>query len=180
MTDWNNKKEVLEAVSENGDALEYASEELRADKEVVQAAILNDSRALKFVNRSSLAINVLLEDEEDELDEELIEIAEEAAYDPDCSIELLEYLQSDHDIWGLATAVADNPNCTAQLLETMADEWYDYSVLSAVAENPKCPEATLVLLSEYEGNHGEEVHHAVARNPNCPVSLLEVLAKDGG
>ena len=30
MTDWNNKEEVLEAAREDGYALEYASEELRA------------------------------------------------------------------------------------------------------------------------------------------------------
>ena len=33
MTDWNNKEEVLEAVREDGDALEQASDELRADRE---------------------------------------------------------------------------------------------------------------------------------------------------
>ena len=36
MTDWNNKEEVLEAVKNYGPELQYASEELRADKEVVQ------------------------------------------------------------------------------------------------------------------------------------------------
>ena len=36
MTDWNNKKEVLEAVSENGDALEQASEELKIDPEFMK------------------------------------------------------------------------------------------------------------------------------------------------
>ena len=39
MTDWNNKEEVLEAVREDGHALKQASEDLRADKVVVMAAV---------------------------------------------------------------------------------------------------------------------------------------------
>jgi hypothetical protein len=39
MTDWNNKEEVLEAVREDGNDLEDASEELRADREVVLSAM---------------------------------------------------------------------------------------------------------------------------------------------
>jgi len=35
VTDWNNKEEVLEAVKEDGDALEQASEELRGDRELI-------------------------------------------------------------------------------------------------------------------------------------------------
>ena len=35
MTDWNNKEEVLAAVNEDGSALRYASEELRADRELL-------------------------------------------------------------------------------------------------------------------------------------------------
>ena len=36
-TDWSDKKEVLKAVSENGVELDYASDELKADREVVFA-----------------------------------------------------------------------------------------------------------------------------------------------
>jgi len=43
MTDWNNKEEVLEAVRMFGDNLQYASEELRADREVVLAAVKSDN-----------------------------------------------------------------------------------------------------------------------------------------
>ena len=50
MTNWNNKKEVLEAVSENGDALEQASEELRADKEVVLAAVKDWGLVLEYAS----------------------------------------------------------------------------------------------------------------------------------
>jgi len=39
--DWNNKREVLEAVKKWGGALEYASKELRNDKEVVLEAVKN-------------------------------------------------------------------------------------------------------------------------------------------
>ena len=48
MTDWNNKKEVLEAVREDGHALKRASEELKADKDVVMAAVkdLKETSAL--------------------------------------------------------------------------------------------------------------------------------------
>jgi hypothetical protein len=44
MTDWNNKEEVLEAVKEDGYDLEQASEELRADREVVMEAVNNDRK----------------------------------------------------------------------------------------------------------------------------------------
>ena len=41
MTDWNDKEEVLTAVRKNGGALQFASEELRADREIVLAAVQN-------------------------------------------------------------------------------------------------------------------------------------------
>ena len=51
MTDWNNKKEVLEAVKEDGTKLENASEELRADREVVMAAVRNNGeQSLEFAS----------------------------------------------------------------------------------------------------------------------------------
>ncbi|SVB72251.1 uncharacterized protein METZ01_LOCUS225105 [marine metagenome] len=37
-TDWSDKKEVLKAVSEDGFALQNASDELKADKEILLAA----------------------------------------------------------------------------------------------------------------------------------------------
>ena len=36
MTDWNNKEEVLGAVREDGDALEYADESLKNDPEFMK------------------------------------------------------------------------------------------------------------------------------------------------
>ena len=51
MTDWNNKKEVLEAVKEDGTKLENASEELRNDKEVVIIAVENGYKP-DFVDKS--------------------------------------------------------------------------------------------------------------------------------
>ena len=50
MNDWNNKKEVLEAVRKDGMSLEHASVELRADREVVMAAVNNDSWAFQFAS----------------------------------------------------------------------------------------------------------------------------------
>ena len=41
------KAEVLEAVKQDGYALEYASEELRGDREVVLAAVKQNGRALE-------------------------------------------------------------------------------------------------------------------------------------
>ena len=41
------KEEVLEAVKQDGYALEYASEELRGDREVVLAAVKQNGRALE-------------------------------------------------------------------------------------------------------------------------------------
>ena len=38
-TDWSSKIEVLEAVSEDGVKLRYASDELKADKEIVLTAV---------------------------------------------------------------------------------------------------------------------------------------------
>ena len=50
MTDWNNKEEVLEAFRDEGLNLEYASERLRADKEVLLAAISQNINALKYAS----------------------------------------------------------------------------------------------------------------------------------
>jgi hypothetical protein len=44
------KEVVLVAVAQDGRALEYASEELRADKEVVLAAVAQDGRALRYAS----------------------------------------------------------------------------------------------------------------------------------
>jgi hypothetical protein len=49
MTNWNNKEEVLKAVRQFGEALYYASEELKADKEVSNKEVLvkRDSESTK-------------------------------------------------------------------------------------------------------------------------------------
>ena len=52
MTDWNNKEEVLEAVREDGYALEHASEELRGNKEVVLTAVESSGVALRLLVRN--------------------------------------------------------------------------------------------------------------------------------
>ena len=51
MTDWNDKEQVLKAVSAYGYELKNASEELKADREIVLAAIQNDSDALKYASK---------------------------------------------------------------------------------------------------------------------------------
>ena len=48
MTDWNNKEEVLAAVEMDGESLQWASEELKADREVVLVAIEECGWALEF------------------------------------------------------------------------------------------------------------------------------------
>jgi hypothetical protein len=47
---WNNKEEVLAAVSNSGEALEFASDELRADKEAVLAAVKQSDKAFRYVS----------------------------------------------------------------------------------------------------------------------------------
>ena len=47
---WNEKKEVLEAVKDNGYILSNASEELQADKDVVMAAVKNNGSALQYAS----------------------------------------------------------------------------------------------------------------------------------
>jgi uncharacterized protein YoaH (UPF0181 family) len=44
------KKVVLAAVMQNGEALKYASDELRADKKVVLAAVMQNGEALKYAS----------------------------------------------------------------------------------------------------------------------------------
>ena len=44
---------VLSAVAENGRALEYATDELRADHDVVSTAVAQNWRALHFTHRES-------------------------------------------------------------------------------------------------------------------------------
>ena len=41
---------VLAAEAQNGDAIEYASNELKRNKEVVMAAVARDVRALQFAS----------------------------------------------------------------------------------------------------------------------------------
>ena len=48
--DWNNKNDALKAVKQNGLALEYASDELKNDKEVVLAAVKQYGRALEYAS----------------------------------------------------------------------------------------------------------------------------------
>ena len=48
--DWNNKAEVLEAVRKSGLDLQYASDELRNDKDVVVAAIQQNGYALEYAS----------------------------------------------------------------------------------------------------------------------------------
>ena len=59
------RKDVLATVKEDGGALEYASEELRADREVVLAAIKENGIALKYASKELQA------------DSEMIVISEE-------------------------------------------------------------------------------------------------------
>ena len=52
MTDWNNKEEVLEAVEKDIRALKQASEELRADREVVLTAVTKNGHNLEYASNS--------------------------------------------------------------------------------------------------------------------------------
>lgn len=51
MTDWNNKKECLEAVKENGDALQYVRDQ---NKEICLEAVKQDGYALRYVKDINL------------------------------------------------------------------------------------------------------------------------------
>ena len=48
--DWNNKNVVLEAVKQNGLALQFASEKLQDDKNVVLEAVKQNGWALQFAS----------------------------------------------------------------------------------------------------------------------------------
>ncbi len=50
MTDWNDKEQVIKAVSESGYELHNASAKLRADREVVMAAVQKSGWALKYAS----------------------------------------------------------------------------------------------------------------------------------
>ena len=50
--DWSNKKQVLEAVKQNGWSLEYADETLKKDKEVVLEAVKQDGILLKYADET--------------------------------------------------------------------------------------------------------------------------------
>ena len=49
-TQWNNKQQVLKAVSQSGNSLRFASEELKNDKGVVLAAVTQDGNCLRFAS----------------------------------------------------------------------------------------------------------------------------------
>jgi hypothetical protein len=55
----NDKEVVLEAVEQDGNALEFASEELKNDKEVVLTAIAQDMTVLSFMYEGRLSEIVL-------------------------------------------------------------------------------------------------------------------------
>jgi len=48
----NDKEVVMIAVAQNGWALEYASDEMKSDKEVATAAVMQDERANCCVKRT--------------------------------------------------------------------------------------------------------------------------------
>lgn len=48
--DWSNKKEVLEKVAKSGWDLQFATNELRSDRDVILKAVENYSGALEFVS----------------------------------------------------------------------------------------------------------------------------------
>ena len=50
-SDWNNKAFVLAVVEESGLALQHASPELQADREVVTEAVQQDGLALKYASQ---------------------------------------------------------------------------------------------------------------------------------
>ena len=54
MTDWNSKEEVMTVVKKRTDRLQRASEELRADREVVLAAVNNFGDALEYALDTSV------------------------------------------------------------------------------------------------------------------------------
>ena len=49
--DWSNKQQVLDAVTQDGDALAYASNALKADREVVMAAVTQNGQVLEYASR---------------------------------------------------------------------------------------------------------------------------------
>ena len=55
------KEAVLAAVQQDGDALQYASEELKADKEVMLAAVQQAGQSLLFASEELQAAAVRLE-----------------------------------------------------------------------------------------------------------------------
>ena len=51
MTDWNDKEQVIQAVSGNGFDLQYASDELKADRGIVLAAVQDYGPALEYASK---------------------------------------------------------------------------------------------------------------------------------
>ncbi len=49
MTMHGNRDFILEAVKQNGDALQFASEELRGDRDMVKAAVWDCENAVRYV-----------------------------------------------------------------------------------------------------------------------------------
>ena len=49
--DWSIKQQVLAAIAEDGEALRYASKELKGVKEVIMAAVAKNGRALYHASK---------------------------------------------------------------------------------------------------------------------------------
>ena len=51
MTDWNNKEEVLKKLEYQAYYLEYASEELKSDREFILSAVKKNGSALEYASK---------------------------------------------------------------------------------------------------------------------------------
>ena len=56
---YTNKADAIEAVSQDGNALKYVSEELQGDRDIVMAALKNDGCALAYASKNLRIIQKL-------------------------------------------------------------------------------------------------------------------------
>ncbi len=104
--------------------------------------------------------------------DESYEAKRDIAKNPETSVEILEELSKDSNIW-VRNEVVNNPNTPPELLDAMAG--VDYITDRVIASNPNTPLQTLQELI-----HSEDIdtQQAVVSNPNATPELINIFNND--
>lgn len=104
--------------------------------------------------------------------DESYEAKRDIAKNPETSVEILEELSKDSNIW-VRNEVVNNPNTPPELLDAMAG--VDCITDRAIASNPNTP---LQTLQELIYSEDIDTQRAVVSNPNATPELINIFNND--